>query len=265
MLNKSNDSLNVLLQKKSLQIENEKNKAVKNNNNLNELYSQFSTIAQKVKSKSIEINKLKDHIEKNRIAIHSFYSIKLDSLNNIVNPNSSVEKQIINLSQKVLVYSPKIVPLKYEPSKLIELQKQSKDNNYLADYFTEAANEVEQQLSLIDNMISEVTQIDRTKRKTEEFIQEVDFSSNFIVSSNLLTEETKVRTEGGEKNYETLTSNINSLNSIVNQISSAGIINEKKLKNINEKNVSLEQYKNYLLEVKKYLIIYKKVLMQKNN
>lgn len=263
LLNKSNDSLNLLLQKKTIQIENEKNKSDKNSNLLNELYSQFSNLAQKVKSKTVEINKIKENIEKNRVAIHNHYSTKLDSLNSISNPNSLIERQILNYSQKVLVYSPKIVPLKYEPSKLIELQKQSKDNNYLADYFIEAANEVDQQLTVIDNMINEVAQIDRTKRKTEEFIQEVDFSSNFIVSSNLLTEETKIRTDSGEKNYETLTSNINSLNLIVNQISSAGIINEKNIKSINEKNVSLEQYKNYLLEVKKYLVIYKKVLKQK--
>lgn len=263
LVNKSNDSLNLLLQKKTIQIENEKNKSDKNSNLLNELYSQFSNLAQKVKSKTAEINKIKENIEKNRLAIYNYYSTKLDSLNSISNPNSSIERQILNYSQKVLVYSPKIVPLKYEPSKLIELQKQSKDNNYLADYFIEAANEVDQQLTVIDNMINEVTQIDRTKRRTEEFIQEVDFSNNMIVTSNLLKNDNTVRTDNIEKNYGTLTTNINSLSIIINQISSAGIINEKNLKNINEKNVSLEQYKNYLLEVKKYLIVYKKVLNQK--
>lgn len=263
------DSLNRILDKKSDLISSEKNRSNKNENYLNQLYAQSSEIAGEIKIKQNELSRLESHNNKVRQQIYNHYSSQMDSLQSLNSKSDLTEKQIFNLSEKLVLYSPRLYPLKYEPAKLIEMKKQAseKTSGFLADYINQAKNEVNEQLQKIDLLITEVVQVDKLRKKTEEFSQEFDMGRDIVVKSNLnyKTTETDFRGESTEKGQNSLTSNVISINIILNQIIAAGITDGRNIKNLNEKNISLDSYKNYLLEVKKYLNSYKKILQQKSN
>lgn len=262
------DSINNVLEQKNNLIKREKLKQNKDENYLSELLKSASGIVYKVNSINKQLEILSSRLNLVRQSLFKTYSTKLDSLENLSSKNTVIKTKIASYSEKLVLYSPVLMPLKFEPKKILDL---SIPNKTLYDeYINLAIEDVDRQLDLVNGLYNDVNKAIKLRKRTDDLQRDIELASEFRFtrnSSNTLGKNTNSRGDnpikGGEPGVTTESENWSSINRISEQMINIGIKTTNPNINSSSKNLSMEEYKTYLGDIKRSLSAYKKLLNQK--
>ena len=283
------DSLQARFNKRVLEINNEKDKSNPDNEVITSLMANSVNLSNSIDDQQKKIDKIGKSITGIKIKLNNRYTGIIDSLKNIRTKGKENIENIDNLilfyATKRLEVTPEINRLSFNPYKILGLDlHKSKDSTYkkiYSEYFTGAMNEVNKILANISEESNEINQVIELQRKASRFVEETELESG-ITSSKLsqseekspaATETNSPVTGGSFDNGFTgvresnLNSNIKVYEQLLNQLNTIKTLSvrqtpEESIQAI-EKEIDLNSYGKLLNEVKKRLIEYKRLLMQK--
>lgn len=170
------DSLNVLLKRKINLINIEKEK--KDNSKIVELLSSTSNLTNRIELQEIELESLKVEFNLIKKELYSYYSNQIDSIKKISGTN--ISPKIVELTEKKLAVSNKIDLLSFEPAKVIGLvpTNDSIKKQIYYEYLSSAKQEVDEKITEIKKLKSEIRSIITLNEEKEAFLEEFEFENN---------------------------------------------------------------------------------------
>ena len=279
------DSLNNYLNNKVKEIDNEKEKRVRDNSKITQLMASSVTISSEIDIQKRRIDALESEIELLKRKLNNSYTSIIDSLNYLENSSKKnvdkdeIESQIAVYTEKKINVAPKIHLLSLYPKKILEIDlnkiNDSSERQIYRDYLQKALQEVNSHIDDVEEQMKETKNIITLKKKTQRFLEESELESNirpqdFSTGGKTVTSSNNGSYTGISTRAEAaLVSQAQSYNLLLNQLN----INPKTDANvkwnvfIDNKNpsVSVEQYHNLLVLVKKRLEEYRLVLLHKLN
>ncbi|MFH1196987.1 MAG: hypothetical protein V1720_14920 [bacterium] len=272
------DSLNAIYQKKIDQIEREKGKDSRDESKIEKLMASSVTLSKEIDGVQKNVDRLKSSIESKKKQLYNLYTHTIDSLGNVSSKSSAkVQDEIMKLKEKRLLVSPRLLPLSYNPEKIISLDLNStqsvEEANLMREYIKNAKAEVNQVYEKITATINEISQIVKLEKKTKKFIEETGFDNGIKQSS--ISQRTVAMAEDGSFNGldpgsadKEISMQYNSYNFILNQLRSIDNpgFNSTDFTNVvmNTSGVSYRQYLKVLEEVKEGLEDYRLILNKKS-
>ncbi|MEJ2618321.1 MAG: hypothetical protein P8Z35_25420, partial [Ignavibacteriaceae bacterium] len=236
-----------------------------------------------------KIDRIGKSITAVKIKLNNKYSGIIDSLKNVRAKGKENKENIDNLvlfyATKRLEVTPEIKQLSFNPYKILGLDlHKSNDSAYTkiyAEYFNSAMNEVNHILANISEESNEINQVIELQKIASRFIEETEMESG-ITSGKLSQSEdkspatTETSSPGTGGSYDNgiigtresnLNSNIKVYEQLLNQLNTIKTLSvrqtpEESIQAL-EKEIDLNSYGKLLNEVRKRLIEYKRLLMQK--
>jgi uncharacterized coiled-coil protein SlyX len=180
------DSLNHILEQKVTIINTEKLKSKKDNKKITELLSKTANLTNAIDKRQIEIDLLTERLDANKIELYKFYTDQIDSLKNRNLAENIKSVEIIRLTEKRLLVSPKIDILSFSPQSVLKIKHpaDSVEKKIFNEYLTDAYNEVEIKINEIEMLKLEIHNIIELNNETKEFLEDIDFDNNFAVYTN---------------------------------------------------------------------------------
>jgi hypothetical protein len=270
------DSLNNILEQKVTIINAEKLRSNKNNKRITELLSRTASLTNAIDIKQNEIVFLTEKIEANKIELYKFYTAQIDSMNtsNLAENKKSVE--VIKLTEKRLLVSPKIDILSFSPQSVLKIKHptDSVEQKIFNEYLTDAYNEVENKINEIEMLKLEIHNIIELNNETKEFLEDIDFDNNFAVYTNprgiSTTANAAENLQDKEDNIDyaarnSLDSQTKSFSEILYQFGHSDSFNSKTLLNSENNSVenNLHDFNKLVEVVEKQLNDYKTIINNK--
>jgi hypothetical protein len=282
------DSLQEKFNKRINEINSEKDKTNPDNEKITSLMSNSVNLSNSIDNQQKKIDKIGKLVTAVKIKLNERYTGIIDSLKHIGAKGNENKENIDNLilfyATKRLEVTPEIYRLSFNPYKILELDlHKSNDSAYkkiYSEYFTSAVNEVNSILTNISEESNEINQVIELQRKANRFVEETELESG-ITSSKLSQSEgkslatTKTTPETGTSldngfigmRESNLNNNIKVYEQLLNQLNTIKTLSvrqtpEESIQAL-EKEIDLNSYGKLLNEVKKRLIEYKRLLMQK--
>jgi hypothetical protein len=271
------DSLNSVYKKKIEQIEREKSKSERDDSKIVKLMSSSVSVSKNIDDVQKNINRLQTGIENIKKKLYALYTHVIDSLNNSSSKSSAkVQDDIILIKEKRLLVLPRILPLSYNPEKIISLDlnniKNKDEAAIINDYIKNAKIEADQVYTQINNTISDIGHIVKLEKKTKKFIDETGFDSG-IKQGSISRMATKSLAEGWYNGLDPssadqeISMQFNSYNFILNQLRSIdtpdfGATGFNSVSKITS-GISFRQYLKILEEIKEGLEDYRLILNKK--
>ena len=281
------DSLNEAIKSISRQLnELKKNKTENEETILTVLSTSVSTVNE---LKVIQKNQsaMNDEINLLRRKLYNIYEARIDSLTNInkSNPSEIISQLILDLTDKKLLVQPKIGILSIDPLRLLNINITSSSllpKDMIREYFTNAIDEVNSHLEVINKSLDETEEIIKLREQTQNFLEESSFETETRPMNLFSTTTTETTTPDGYTADGTRGSSLEALNAIKNttllgadtfaailkQLSSydnAAQQNRFSRYNNTDVKISLEDYSKLLKETKLRLEEYRTVLLKRIN
>ncbi|MBK8944627.1 MAG: hypothetical protein IPM32_05065 [Ignavibacteriae bacterium] len=177
------DSLNKLLSHKLSLINIEKSKSSQNNSVIENLLSSTSTITNKIEKYETEKNKILQYQNKLKNDLGTYYEIQIDSLKKENGEKNFLK--IIELSERKLLVAEEIDLLSVNPEKIdkIKSEKNSEKRKIYNEFLNFAKNEVDNKITKIAILKSEIENIIKLNKEKDEFLDEIAFNSRMMKSS----------------------------------------------------------------------------------
>ncbi|MEW6194943.1 MAG: hypothetical protein AB1521_07305 [Bacteroidota bacterium] len=276
------DSLQTVYAERTKEIDSQKKKKDADQNTIKKLMAASVGLSNKIDDHQKKVTSLENEVEKIKVGLEKKYSVILDSLTELKNSESyagnkdDLEKEILLVTEKKILISPKINILSYNPEKVISLNvsnaKSNEEKKIFREYLEEALKETELKLHQVQNLNSEVKQIVLLQKKTKKFLEDVEFSSAFGRSALALSSKTGSRetttpgyTNGigdGQEVFQVSTY-LYLLDQLDYKMETNIKNKESFMFNSKNKNLSLREYSELLAEVEKRLSDYRLVLKNK--
>jgi len=283
------DSLQERFNKRLRDINNEKDKTNPDNEKITSLMANSVNLSNSIDDQQKKIGKIGRAITSVKIKLNNRYTGIIDSLKNIrvqgKGNNEEIDNLILFYATKRLEVTPEIYSLSFNPYKILELDlKKTKDSTYkkiYSEYLTSALNEVNSILTNISQESHEINQIVELQKKASRFVEETELESG-ITSGKLAQPEikstaTESGTETGSGFYNnndgvrannSLTDNIKVYEELLNQLNNIKSLSIRQMPDVSiqviGEEIDLNSYDKLLNEVRKRLIEYKRLLMQKS-
>jgi hypothetical protein len=274
------DSLKNILNRSVKQIDSEKRKTNLDEDKVKKLMAASVTISNRIDKKQETIDKAENELEEIKKLLDKKYTSLIDSLSQLENSKNfmgskeQLRTQILKLTEKKVLVAPAIFSLSFNPEKIIEIDPSKAKNNeekkIYKEYLSGALSEVDNQLQKIIKLNKEVKQIKTLHDKTEEFLEQAEFSSD-ITSRSLTVTENKgtddaLVTSGREKNLYSQPQ-IKSFSLLLKQLNinrevpaeENGLYSLDSLRT----NLSIDEYQELLNEIITKLSDYKLILSHK--
>ncbi len=276
------DSLQTIYTERTKEIDAQKKRKNADQNTIKKLMAASVGLSNKIDDQQKKVASLESEIEKIKGNLEKKYSVILDSLAELKNSESysgnkdEIEKEILLITEKKILITPKINLLSYNPEKIVSLNPSSAGSNeekkIFREYLDEALKETESKLHQVRNLNNEVKQIVQLQKKTKKFLEDVEFSSAFGRSALALSSKTGSRetTTPGYTNGIGDGQEVFQINTYLYLLDQLDYKMETDIKNkesfiFNSKNenLSLQEYSELLGEVEKRLSDYRLVLKNK--
>ncbi len=270
------DSLKQVLESKVNIISAEKLKSTIDNNKITELLSKTASVTNAIDRVQHEIDFITINIDETKNKLYMLYTHNIDSLRNTATTGKTKNVEIIKLTEKRLLVSPKINILSFSPQNVLELEspKDSVEEIIFTEYLNEAFNEVENKLRETEKLKLEIVNIIELNEETKEFLEDIDFDNNFAVYSNSQTslENSKVFNSAEQRFMDEDISTLNTLNTQAKSFSDLlyqfGLSNSFNINNYfnsddNMVRNNLFEFNNLIEMVEKQLLDYKTVINSK--
>ncbi len=182
--NEQLDSLNNILAQKLNQINKEKSKQEPDNEIIEKLLSSTSNITNKIEKYELEKNRQLVNHNKLRKDLGAYYNHQIDSLKKDSEEKNFLE--IIELTERRFLIAEEIDQLSFNPEK-IEKLKPVNDSTKRIIYFeflSSIKNEVENKISEMNFLKSEIENIIKLNKEKEEFLEEIAFNSRTLKSTS---------------------------------------------------------------------------------
>ncbi len=280
------DSLKSILELRANKINYEKNKLNPDKNLIIKLMSGSANISNEIENQQNKIEYTEKEIEEYRKILNQLYSEKLDSLQELERSGdfkgnrNELKANILSFTEKKLSVAPKISILSFHPDKILEIDlnkiKDPAERKMYKDYLQSALSEVNTRLNNISESIKETDNILMLQKKTNKFIEESEFDygitpQNNISQSGNLTSPDAASSNGlsyASKESSAYVGNINEYSLLLNQLNFK-TLNSKINWNVSIKGKNtvhnLSEYNELQKEVKKRLLEYKLILINKLN
>lgn len=264
------DSLSKLLSHKLSLINIEKSKNPQNNSVIENLLSSTSTITNKIEKYETEKNKILQYQNKLKNDLGAYYEIKIDSLKKENGEKNFLK--IIELSERKLLVAEEIDLLSVNPEKIdkIKSEKNSEKRKIYNEFLNFAKNEVDNKITKIAILKSEIENIIKLNKEKDEFLDEIAFNSRMMKSStkNLQNTESASYDVENSPSREVIKNYSISINGILTQLEFGKISDDNFLSSKNTKeNFSSTTNFNDLLKLiskaEKELKEYKNVISNK--
>ena len=181
-------SLNNYLNDKVKEIDNEKEKKVRDNIKIKQLMASSLTISNDIDIQREKVDAIESEIELLKRKLNDSYSSIIDSLNSLEKGSKKnvdkdgTESQIVVYTEKKLNVAPKINLLSLYPEKILEIDlnkiKNSSERQIYRDYLRKALQEVNNRLGDVESRTKETKDIITLKKKTKRFLEESELESN---------------------------------------------------------------------------------------
>ncbi|MEN8194068.1 MAG: hypothetical protein ABFS12_14685 [Bacteroidota bacterium] len=267
------NSLNNLLKQKTDIISIEKSKPDPNEDKIQELLSSTANLTNSIDRSQLRINKLLEEFDSIKAELFVIYSERIDSVNNSNLSEDEKNKRNVELIEKRLLVSPQIDLLSFQPEKVVNIpsSEDSTEQKIYKEYLASALDEVEDKLTRIDELKSEIENIITLNEESSLFLEEVEFDSDIYSytspNKTVTIENEPTDTYGGDRF-------VNAENSLKTQTTSfSKILNQLKLNSeIKSKTFSLSstshkrnlyEFKELMDQVEKQLSDYKIVIRNK--
>jgi len=271
------DSLQIILTERAKLIDTEKKKALPNNDKIIELMSKSATLTNQINNLQIKLKKDENELESTKKQLSLIYSELIDSLKLIqksanLSRSHDLNNQILFLTEKKLLVSPRVSNLSFNPEYIIRI-----DLNTISDptqrkihseYLENALDEVNEQIQQVTIRSDELKQIVQLQKKVERFVEEADFEGsvkffNYRSGTNRNALAGFIPIDKTEMDY-VLLSQFSSYSSMLDQLNMPGYINIKsKWGEGKTTKLSLGEYASLLKELRNYLQEYRLVLNSK--
>lgn len=283
------DSLNGIFNKRLREINNEKEKTNPDNEKITSLMANSINLSNNIDEQQKKIDKIGKSITAIKIRLNERYTEIIDSLKSIQLTDKENKEKIDNLilfyATKRLEVTPEIYHLSFNPYKILELGlNRSKDSSYkniYSEYLTSAIKEVNNILANISEESNEINQVVELQKKASRFVEETEMESG--ITSGKLTQTEEKNPAGtssgpgasldnsfydGNAKNDNLNSNIKVYEELLNQLNTIKSLSVRQTPDESiqtlDKEIDLNSYGKLLKEVKKRLIEYKRLLMQKS-
>ena len=282
------DSLQERFNKRVKEINVEKEKSNPDNEKITSLMANSVNLSNKIEEQQKKIDKTGKSITSIKIKLNEKYTGIIDSLKNIESDgnenNDRIDNLILFYATKRLEVTPEIYQLSFNPYKILELDlHKSKDSAFkkaYSEYLKSAVNEVNKILTNISEESNEINQVIELQRKANRFVEETELESGITSGKLSQSEENNPAVEtntnpgaafdnGAYRSKESnLNSNIKVYEQLLNQLNTIKTLSVRQTpeENIPDagKDIDLNSYGKLLMDVKKRLIEYKKLLEQKS-
>lgn len=237
LINSKLDSLNKLLSQKIITINSEKSKNSQNNSVIENLLSSTSTITNKIEKYETEKNKILQYQNKLKNDLGTYYEIQIDSLKNENGEKNFLK--IIELSERKLLVAEEIDLLSVNPEKIdkIKSEKNSEKRKIYNEFLNFAKNEVDNKITKIAILKSEIENIIKLNKEKDEFLDEIAFNSRMMKSStkNLQNTESASYDVENSPSREVIKNYSISMNGILTQLEFGKISDDNFLSSKNSK------------------------------
>ncbi|MFZ0455202.1 MAG: hypothetical protein WCE54_22355 [Ignavibacteriaceae bacterium] len=284
------DSLQARFKKRVGEINYEKDRTNPDNEKITSLMSNSVNLSNNIDAQQKKIDKIGKSVTSVKIQLNEKYTGIIDSLKNIRIKGKENQEKIDNLilfyATKRLEVTPEIYSLSFNPYKILELDLQkSKDSAYkriYSEYLTGAVNEVNNILANISKESNEINQVVELQKKASRFVEETELESGITSGKLSQTDEKNPAAETGTEtstgfynNFDgaraknnSLTDNIKIYEELLNQLNTIKSLSVRQMPDVSiqaiGEEIDLNSYDKLLNEVKKRLIEYKRLLMQKS-
>ena len=177
------DSLQLALNKYSRYIEQEKQRKRKNSTAMADWYDQVSRLSQLISERQGVLRNLRKEILKTRSALDTYYSIKIDSLQKVLDSTPSptaqktIDKSILNYSEKRISLLPPFKAFTFDPQKVSQIDldpsADSLEQAIYLDYLNYARREVSEVLGMIEKTGKELREMAILQKRSERFLEEI--------------------------------------------------------------------------------------------
>jgi len=282
------DSLKNILEKKAFEIDHEKEKNQPDNDRIIQLMASTVTISNKIEINQRKVEQIENKIQVlERILRRSLdkkYSIIIDSLTTAgattddPEKKQEIKRKILYYTEKKLEVAPKIPLLSLQPDKILAIDLLSVtdplEKEIYYDYLINALAEVDNQLIAVKSSYSELEEILYIQDKANKFLEEIEFDripQTIIHQSQNKNESTFG--DGIRDSYDWSRNQLALIPQIEAYINIFQQLNLSQLSEVENKwsspidslqnNLSLNDYKNLLLDVEKRLKEYRLILSHK--
>lgn len=275
------DSLQNIFNLRIMEIDEKKKSANNDADEIKKLMASSVVVSNKIEQKQRRISSLTEELIAVSHKLDVRYSLLIDSLETVEKSNFSADKnelraQILELIEKKLLISPRIVSLSFNPEKILSLNPSSARNEtekrMYKEYLAEALSEVDKKLSEIKDTGKEVKQVLSLQRKSKKFLEEVEFNSGINRTSFSLNNRNapEVAANNTDKTFgagTTFSLQFQAYAFILKQldVKSLSDLNTDNLTSTvaGGKKIGLKEYSNLLGTVEKRLNEYRTVLLSK--
>jgi hypothetical protein len=268
------DSLNIILQKKIISINKEKSKPETDKSKLQKLLSGTANLTNEIEKTQIIISGINTKIKVLEKELVHIYTKEINEIKKSSLSKKEKNKQIIKLTEKKLLVSPKIDILSFNPNKIL-LTNKPKDSIKQKIYYEHlvyAQNEIEKRIKETHKLKTEIENIILLSEKSEEFLEESNFDNDVI--SYTTTPQNKANNLSSDGSYfdaskergNNILSQTNSFSEILNQIKLSSINKEQSFDinnlTLNEK-TNIYNFKKIIEQVEQQLKEYLSVINNK--
>ena len=260
------DSLNLIFQKKVNIINELKSKKNYDRNELAKLLSGTANLTNEIEETQQEISKINLQLKNTGQELVKFYTKQIDDIKKSSLPEKEKDKQIIKITEKKLLISPKIDVLSFDPKSILLKQKpaDSLGQKVYFEYLTYAKNEIKNKIKETAKLKKEIDNIILLKEKSEEFLEESNFDNDVVgyttsektSASNLEPEGSYFDVARGKGNN--ILTQTNSFSRILNQIKLSDISKEQTY---NIDNLTFNG-KNNIYNFKKMIVLVERQLKE---
>ena len=223
------DSLKNVMNARAKAIDTEKQKPDVDENLVKKLMASSVILSDKIDQQQLKVNSMESELEKLKYSLSEKYTSMIDSLTDLENSNKfagnreDLKAQIITLTEKKILYAPRIYSLSFSPEKILSLNpakaKTADEKEIYNEYLNSALSEVESRLSQVQDVYSEVKQTLALQKKTNKFLEEVEFGSDMNVHALSLNRSSANQTNSySGDNNKTRTSIENSSANYLSQV-----------------------------------------------
>lgn len=276
------DSLKTIYDERTREIDLQKKKTGTDQNTIKKMMAATAGLSNKIEEQQKKISLLENDLEKVKVTLEKKYSTVIDSLKELKNSNrysgnkDDLEKEILTVTEKKILVSPRIGSLSYNPERIILLEpgnaRSNEERKIYSEYLNEALRETETKLQKIQNINSEVKQIVLLQKKTKKFIEDVEFGSALSRSTLAVSGKENSR----EATYPNTGGNLGESKDIIQVSTYLYLLSQLDYKmqtdvksrgsysfDSKDKNLSFQEYSELLSEVEKRLADYRLILKNK--
>ena len=279
------DSLKNALNERAEIIDRAKKNSTKNEDEILALMSTSVSITNEYRSQEQKVRVLEEKVDNLKTLLSGKYTHVIDSLKTLQaqgQSNNNVDKLILQYTEKKLLIAPQIASLSVSPERLAKLDA-SKSNDpverkIIKEYLTTALNEVDSYLSQIDSENDEIAEITLLQKKTQQFLDETDFSNQIrpvtVVSQSTTSLDylegdppaNRFDAGSGVVNNQLVVPQLETYSKIMNQLSfmnsPVGSSSRATIETAKSQ-LSLNEYVQFLKELESRLKEYKLILQNK--